>query len=303
MFMNNRGFKRMNSVKTKNAIGQAVSAMLSLAVLLLAASCAGTGGAVSSAAISAQAARTADNQRIADWKDRSIGEIAAPLWLLPAAKGDWGIFRETWNTDPSTILKLGASQGQNLNAAQTIADVQYAARIANQLKQRVLAKAAISLAQSEFDVVQDAATKTMVDIAGQNRLTDFWQKLEITDSNGRVTTTYNYYVVYSCAPDVWSQLVAKYLFDITGTLQDTKTQKTMASMFAEIDAETKREQAKTDAQFKAELTAQYAAIETPMTTTTQFEAYKSGDDAQIAAASTTSADKDYIAALSALANQ
>jgi uncharacterized protein YceK len=134
-------------------------------------------GSIQGAAISAQAVRTADKMAIVDWKDHSLGELAAP----------------------GKILKLGASNSGGQNTAMTIADVRYAARLANQLKQPVLTRAGISLdSNEEFDAVNDAATKTLVTIAGQERLTDFWQKVKVTDSNGRKQTVYHYYVVYAC---------------------------------------------------------------------------------------------------------
>jgi hypothetical protein len=54
------------------------------------------------------------------------------------------------------------------------AEVQYVAQLANQLKQAVTAKAAITLgSDDQFSVVNDAAAKTAVSIAGQERLMDF----------------------------------------------------------------------------------------------------------------------------------
>jgi hypothetical protein len=262
-----------------------------------------TQSAASSAKISAQAERTAANQVILDWKDRSLGEIAAPLWLLPAIRGDWSQFKETWKVGDGKILKIGAAQNARENTAMTIADVQYAARLANQLKQTVLTRAAISLgSDGEFDAVNDAATKTLVSIAGQERLTDFWQKIETTGENGKKTTVYNYYVVYACDENVWSNLVAKYLYDVIGVLPETKTQQTMAAMFKEIDESLKSEKPKSEVVFKAEITAQQTALQTGgMSPADQRAAYKSGDPVKAAAASTTQADANYIAALAMLA--
>jgi putative heme degradation protein len=241
---------------------------------------------------------------VLDWQNRGIGEIAAPLWLLPAARGDWEQFRQSWkNLDSDKILKLGVANNAGRNVAMTIADVQYAARLANQLKQTVLTRAAISLgSDGEFDAVNDAATKTLVNIAGQERLTDFWQQIETTDEKGKKSTVYNYYVVYACDSGVWDQLVAKYLYDIIGVLPEKKTQQTMADLFGEINAEIKTQKPKTEAEFKAELAAQQQALAKPLSPAEQRAAYRSGESAKVAAASTTSADTDYVAALALLAN-
>ena len=274
-----------------------------LAAMAVLGSCGSTQGAASSAAVSAQAARTAGNMVIVDWKDRALGELAAPVWLLSAARGDWKPFKEAWTVTPGKILKLGASNSSGQNTAMTIADVQYAARLANQLKQAVLTRAGISLgSDGEFDAVNDAATKTLVTIAGQERLTDFWQKVELTDSGGKKRTAYNYYVVYACDEAIWDQLVGKYIFDVVGQLPEKKTQQTIAGLFKEIDEETKAEKPVNETQFKLEITARQNALESGgMSGADQRAAYRSGDPVQAAAASTTGADKDYVAALAALA--
>jgi hypothetical protein len=211
--------------------------------------------------------------------------------------------KETWQVGDGKILKLGAAQNASQNIAMTIGDVQYAARLANQLKQNVLIRAAISLgSDGEFDAVNDAATKTLVTIAGQERLTDFWQKVETTDEAGKKSTVYKYYVIYACDEAVWDNLVAKYLLDVTGILPEKKTQQTMAGLFQEIDQATKNEKPKSQAEFQAELAAQQAVLNSGgMSPAEQRAAYRSGDPAKIAAASTTLADANYIAALALLA--
>ncbi|MDR1410864.1 MAG: hypothetical protein LBI91_01515 [Spirochaetaceae bacterium] len=251
---------------------------------------------------SEEAKQTADPARVLDWANRGLGEDASPAWLLPAIRGNFRVFKQDWQIRDDKVLKVGVSRAPALNAAQVIADVQYAARLANQLKQAVVTKAAITLGDDDqFTVVNDAATKTTVSIAGQERLTDFWQLNETVDKNGRTVTAYNYYVVYACDPDVWSKLVAKYLLDVTGNLQDQRAKQTIAAMFNEIDAETRYEREKSELEFAAEIRARQAALQSPVSPVDQRAAYRSGDPAKIAAAVTTAADTDYIAALAALA--
>jgi hypothetical protein len=251
---------------------------------------------------SEEAKKTADRQRVIDWANRGVGEDASPAWLLPALRGNFRVFKQDWQIRDDKVLKVGVSRAPALNAAMVIADVQYAARLANQLKQAVTTKAAITLgSDDQFSVVNDAATKTTVSIAGQERLADFWQQIETTDSDGRKTRVYQYYVVYACDPDVWSKLTAKYLLDVTGNIQDQRTKQTIAAMFNEIDAETRYERERSEAEFAAEIRAQQAALRSPLSPADQRAAYRSGDPAKIAAAGVTKEDTDYIAALAAIA--
>ena len=255
-----------------------------------------------SAIASEEAKKTADPGRVIDWANRGLGEDASPAWLLPALRGNFRILKQDWQIRDDKVLKVGVTRAPALNAAMVIADVQYAARLANQLKQGVTTKAAITLgSDDQFSVVNDAATKTTVSIAGQERLMDFWQQLENVDSDGRKTRVYHYYVVYACDPDVWSKLVAKYLYDVTGNIQDQKTKQTVAALFNEIDAETRYEREKSEAEFAAEVRAQQEALRSPIPPAARRDAYRSGDPVKIAAAGVTKEDADYIAALAALA--
>ncbi|GHT98266.1 hypothetical protein FACS1894142_4390 [Spirochaetia bacterium] len=84
---------------------------------------------------------------------------------------------------------------------------------------------------------------------------------------------------------------------------DTKAQQTIAGMFDEINAEVKYEREKSEAQFRAEVAAQQQALtQGPQTVAAQREAYRSGDPVRIAAASTTAADTDHVAALALIAS-
>jgi len=263
----------------------------------------GSTDAANSARISNMAEQTADDMRIVDWKDRSIGEVASPAWLYPAVRGNWNVFKSEWPVSSGKILKIGVARHATLNGAQTIADVQYAARLASQLKQAVLTRAAISLgSDGEFDMVNDAATQAQVNIAGHERLTDFWQLIETTGADGRKVRMYSYWVVYAADSAIWDQVAAKYVYDIVGRLPDTRTQQTIAGMFNDINAEIQYERERSEAQFNAELAARQQALREPPRSTAEIRAaYQSNDPAITAAASTTSADTDYIAALAALA--
>ncbi|MDR2741301.1 MAG: hypothetical protein LBB98_04015 [Treponema sp.] len=197
---------------------------------------------------------------------------------------------------------VSVSRAPALNVAMTIADVQYAAWLTNQLKQAVTTKAAITLGNDDqFSVVNNAVTKTTVSIAGQERLYGFWQQIETTDSDGRKNKVFQYYVVYACDPDVWSKLAAKYLLDVTGNIQDQRAKQTIASMFKEIDEETRYERERSEAEFAAEIRAQQEALRSPIPPAVRRDAYCLGDPSKIAAAGVTREDTDYIAALTAIA--
>jgi hypothetical protein len=95
--------------------------------------------------------------------------------------------------------------------------------------------------------------------------------------------------------------VAKYLLDVTGNIQDQRIKQTIAFMFNEIDAETRYERERSEAEFAAKIRAQQAVLQFPIPPAAQWDAYRSGYPARIAAASVTRDDAGYIAALATIA--
>jgi hypothetical protein len=251
----------------------------------------------------AEAQRTADSQRVRDWKNRGLGEDSSPAWIMPASRGNWKIFKQDWEMRSDKVLKIYQFQAPRLNAALTIAEVQYMGHLARELKTTVLNEAgsALDQASDEYDAVNNAVLKAKVTLAGHERLTDFWQLIETTDPSGKKVSVYNVYVVYAYDPDVWSKIVAKYLSDVVQEIPNRETQRTIAAMFQKIDEETRYPPEKSEAQFRAEIRAQQAALQRPLSEAARREAYRSGDPVKIAAASVTPDDVDYIAALAALA--
>jgi hypothetical protein len=259
-------------------------------------------GIASSAAVSVQAEKSALDQRVLDWQNRGLGEVASPPWLLSAFRGDWRLFKETWPVSPDKTLFVGTARNVRQNVAMTVADVQMAARLGSRLQQSLLSRAGISMADDgEFSAVNDAATKTQVTLTGLERLTDFWQLVETTDSNKKKTQVYQYYVVYAIDNGILEQLVAKYVFDVVGQLPQDKTKQTIAGMFQEIDYDITMERIKSEVDFTLEVAARANALSNPLSPAEQRAAYRSGDQARIAAANTTGDDTDYVAALALIA--
>jgi septum formation inhibitor MinC len=269
---------------------------------------------------------------VRDWSDRGIGEIENPACLLYARRGNFTAFRSAFEVDPTQICRVGTGINVNREAAKTQADVLFAAQLAQELRTKVLVRAGAAsdseTDDGEYAAIRNAALEAKVTVAGIRQVTDFWQQLEVTDANGRKQDRYDAYIIYACAPDVWDRIVAKYLLDIVGQLPETKTQQAVAGMLEELQADTRREDERTEAQWRAELEAQRQAAEnrqrlamaqTPggvvearaagdVAQTQAIEdgrtlrtAIRSGDPLAIAAAAIGADDFDALAALAAAA--
>jgi hypothetical protein len=275
---------------------------------------------------------SANSMVIRDWSDRSIGEIANPSWLLSARRGNFAAFKSAFGIDTAYMCRAGTGINVNRNAALIQADVLFAAQLAQKLRTKVLTRAGAAsdseIDDGEYAAVRNAALEAKVTLAGFRQVTDFWQQQEVTDSDGRKQVRYAAYIIYACPPDVWDKLVATYLMDIVGHLPEKKTQQAVAGMFEEFKADTRREEEKTEAEWRAEIEAQKQAVENQQRLAmaqisgdvvaakaagnaaqtqaveqahTLRTAIRSGDPVAIAAATVGANDFDAVAALAAAA--
>jgi septum formation inhibitor MinC len=280
----------------------------------------------------ANVTESADKMVIRDWSDRGIGEIANPAWLLSARRGNFTAFKSAFGIDATQVCRPGTGINVNRNAALIQADVLFAAQLAQELRTKVLVRAGAAsdseIDAGEYAAVRNAALEAKVTVAGFRQVTDFWQQQEVTGADGRKQTRYAAYIIYACAPDVWDKIVASYLMEIVGKLPEKKTQQAVAGLFDELKADTRREDERTEAQWRAELAAQKQAAEnqqrlamaqTPggvvaaraagdVAQTQAIEdgrtlrtAVRSGNPLAIAAAAISAGDSDAVAALAAAA--
>jgi hypothetical protein len=237
--------------------------------------------------------------------------------------------QESTDREVAAIEQMQTGIQTSINA-QTYTLV--ASQLAQELRTKVLTRTGVAsdseIDDSEYAAVRKAALEVKVTLAGFRQVTDFWQQQEVTGADGRKQVRYAAYIVYACPPDVWDKLVATYLMDIVGQLPDKKTQQAVAEMFEEFKADTRREEEKTEAQWRAELEAQKQAVEnqqrlamaqTPggiveakaagaVAQTQAIEdgrtlrtAIRSGNPVAIAAATIGAGDYDAVAALAAAA--
>jgi hypothetical protein len=262
---------------------------------------------------------------VIDWSNRNIGEDSVPLWLKPLIKGNSGPVKSEYSVDPDSRVKFSLAQRANREEARVQAGLLFNAQIANELKIYVMTAAAQTLDEGQIDIIEEITTATKVNITGNERVADFWQFVETEDPATRVKSrTYIYYVVWAIPQATWTALTRKYVNDVIGKIPDRAVQINVAEAYGNIQAAADRENEKTDAQFQQELrlreqavkdaqtrdmarinqqtaanqsAAQVAQTQVQAEADARYAAYKYGDAATAAAASTTAADTDWISAL------
>ena len=265
---------------------------------------------------------------IRDWNNRNMGEDQFPGWLrMLIVNRQQGPVRQAFGLQENTVIKVSQAERPNREEARVLADLMFAQQVATELKREVLTGAASNLNQGQMQLVEEITTATSITMTGGGKLADFWQLVE-TEDNGVISRRYVWYSVYSFQGELWSQLVAKYLHDVVGQIPDTRVQQQIASQFAEIDRQTRREEERTDAQFRQELELQVRAVDnlqeqemarinqqTAQTAViadaarahadaeaaARWNAYRYGPPAAAAAAALTADDTDWVRALAVIA--
>jgi hypothetical protein len=98
-------------------------------------------------------------------------------------------------------------------------------------------------------------------MTGAQKVSDFWQQVE-KNNDGVKSRTYIWYTVYAFPGDTWGQLTRKYVNDVIGQIPDRPVQTQIANAFKEIDAEAKRNNERSNAEFRQQLQLQMQAAQT-----------------------------------------
>jgi hypothetical protein len=281
-----------------------------------------------------QSANNVDTQprrsTVIDWVNRNVGEDPVPLWLKPLIKGNSGPVKSEYGIAPDSRVKYSLAQRPNRDEARVQAGLLFAAQTANELKQYVMTAAAQTLNEGQIDIIEEITTATKVNITGTERAADFWQLVETEDPTTRVKTReYIYYVVWAMPQATWTALTRKYVNDVIGEIPDRAVQTNVARAYGDIQAAATRETEMSDAEFQQKLRlqeqaardaqaremakinqqtaqnqalAQVAGQQVQSEAEARYAAYKYGDAATAAAASTTAADFDWISALGTAAD-
>jgi urease beta subunit len=268
---------------------------------------------------------------VLDWSDRTMGQEQNPAWLKPLViNGNAEAARSAFGLASGVRIKFSMAERENRDEARVLAGLMFAQKTAQELKQYVCTAAASRLDEGQMDIVEEITTATKVTMTGNQRVADFWQLVESENPGTKAKSQkYVYYIVWSMEEAVWSQLVRKYVNDVIGQVPDRPVQIQVANAFADIDAAAKREEQRSDAAFQQQLDLQAQAARdaqeramagiNAQTQATQAAAgvaeaqaradararaaaYRSGDPAVAAAASTTAADIDWISALTTAGN-
>jgi hypothetical protein len=261
---------------------------------------------------------------IIDWSGRDSGQPAQPAWITEfVVYNNADAVTEMFRLDPTAYVYFYSTKHRSLESARFDAQQFGAQKLAQEFKTYVMRAASRTMEQDQVNRLEEITTATKVNIAGNRQLADFWRRVRTTD-NGRRTEEYIYYIFWSMDRTVYNQILKKYVNEIIGKLPDTNEKRNIAQAYTDIEKEANTREQRDEAQFQQQLQlqlkaaeddqkrqmakinqqtakdenmAQVAKAQVQAEADARFAAYKYGTAAVAAAASTTAADFDWIAAL------
>ena len=209
-----------------------------------------------------------DKVVVVDWTDRTLGEIAAPIWLKNMRRGNSDTFKEQWGLDSNRVVKISMATGKTEATAQALSRAGFAYTQAAELNQKVIGRVGQGLNDvGQLEALFVAASETKADMAGLREEAGFFQKVRTTNAEtGAKTEQYIYYTIYSMSKETWDALCKKYLMDMMGGANlETETQKKIGALFSEMKADADKKDAQKQAEEKRAYDAQMARLETEKT--------------------------------------
>lgn len=182
---------------------------------------------------------------VVEWKNQMIGEKAGPDWLLTLARGNADEFKRQFQIDSARVVKYSEGTGKTQAQAQAVSRTDYFARLAFELKQKIIARIGTGMNNyGELESIYDVASASTVSISGVREDENFWQRIRRAMPNGKYEDSYTYWTVFSIDKSVWDGLVAKYVNDIVNKANiDSTTQIRLRNMISELQAEADKEAA------------------------------------------------------------
>ena len=209
-----------------------------------------------------------DKVVVVDWTDRTLGEIAAPIWLKNMRRGNSDTFKEQWGLDSNRVVKISMATGKTEATAQALSRAGFAYTQAAELNQKVIGRVGQGLNDvGQLEALFVAASETKADMTGLREEAGFFQKVRTTNAEtGAKTEQYIYYTIYSMSKETWDALCKKYLMDMMGGANlETETQKKIGALFSEMKADADKKDAQKQAEEKRAYDAQMARLETEKT--------------------------------------
>jgi hypothetical protein len=197
-----------------------------------------------------------NRSRIIEWDGRDLGLPQSPKWLVDLRQGNDGTVKEQFNLDDlgtDAVVKLIPIRNTNLRTAQAQGLTQLAAVLSTEVRTDVNMETQDSLSDDQETTTQDIVMKAQFAISGMRQVTTYWHQVETTNSAGRSTQAYVYYVVFATGRAQWASIVRAYMNSVLGELMKDPSNRQTATAIARLTEEITAATAETKAWNRDEL--------------------------------------------------
>lgn len=247
----------------KKTFGKIMMAMVVASVMLAITGC-GSTKVEDKSAVAAKEDDGKDKVVVADWSDRTMGEVESPVWLVNMTHGNSDTFKEQFNIDAERVVKRSRATGKTMAIAQAVSRASFAYTQAAELTQKVIGRVGAGLNDvGQLEALFLAASQTKADMSGLREEHSFYQKVRTTDAVTKaVKEEYVYWTIYSMSKESWDALVKSYLMDLMkGANLETETQKKIGALYSEMKEDADKKDAKKEAEERRAYELQKARIE------------------------------------------
>lgn len=152
---------------------------------------------------------------IIDWKDKALGQVEKPAWVMQLKWGNDRPFKEAFGLEYSRVCRIGGGRSVLLKQAEELSRTDASRKIANEMQQTILAKAGESLSDEQLKTVNEAMTSASVSINGLREEESHWWLVKKWDSKAKkYYEEYECFTAYSMPKDSWDEAAKQYLLSV-----------------------------------------------------------------------------------------
>ena len=218
-------------MKKSSIIITTISALLAAASLSL-----------TSCASSPKASDSHESQ-ILEWKDKALGQVEKPAWVMQLKWGNDRPFKEAFGLEYSRVCRIGAGKSILLKQAEELSRTDASRKIALELQQTILAKAGESLSDEQLKVVNTAMTSASVTVSGLREEESHWWLVKKWDAKAKkYYEEYECFTAYSMPKASWDEAAKQYLLSVMAASGvEHKSQETLGAVYSTLQENAHRE--------------------------------------------------------------
>ena len=181
--------------------------------------------------------------KILDWKDKALGQVEKPAWVMQLKWGNDRPFKEAFGLEYSRVCRIGGGTSILLSQASDLSKADAERKIALELQQTIMAKAGAQLSDEQLKRVNDVMATASVTISGLREEESHWWKVQRWDEKAKkYYEEYECFTAYSMPKESWDEAAKKYLLSVMGAAGvERSSQEALGAVYSTLQEGAHRE--------------------------------------------------------------